>query len=56
MKYITILDLSTCTILEGAINDDDKIEDILKKNKLKESQCSYMITDDYPPLKYAIKR
>jgi hypothetical protein len=56
MKYITILDLTGCTILEGAINDDDKIEDILKKNKLKESQCSYMITDDHPPIKYAIKR
>ncbi len=55
MKYITILNFSTGTILEGAINDDDKIEDILEKNELKESQCNYMITDD-PPLKYAIRK
>lgn len=55
MKYITILDFSTGTILEGAINDDDKIENILEKNGLKESQCNYMISDD-APLKYAIKR
>ena len=54
MEYITILNVRDATIIEGTI-DDDEITDILKKNGLKETDCTWMVTEEQPK-RFALKR
>lgn len=49
MQYIYILDYSNPSRVTIKVSDDvnieEKIDDILRVNGLKESQCSWMISD-----------
>lgn len=49
MQYIYVLDYSTPSRVTIKVADDvdvsEKIDDILRVNGLKESQCSWMISD-----------
>lgn len=49
MQYIYILDYSTPSRVTIKVDDDidvsEKINDILRVNGLKESQCSWLISD-----------
>ena len=55
MEYITILNIRDATIIEGTIDDEDEVVDILKKNGLKETDCTYMVTEEQPK-RFALKR
>lgn len=46
--FVTILDYSTSTLYKGEYSEDIEIEEILKRNGLKESQCSWMISKHEP--------
>lgn len=45
MKYIIILDHTDGSVIEGRINDDEDPIDVLDKHNIKESQCSWMVSD-----------
>ena len=49
MQYIYVLDYSTPSRITIKVNDNidvsEKIDDILRVNGLKESQCSWLISD-----------
>lgn len=49
MQYIYVLDYSTPSRVTIKVDDNidvsEKIDDILRVNGLKESQCSWMISD-----------
>lgn len=46
MEYIIILDYSNKDVIEGTINSDEDVINVLNKHGLKESQCSWMISDE----------
>ena len=49
MQYIYILDYSTPSRVTIKVNDDinveEKIDDILSVNRLKASECSWLVSD-----------
>lgn len=48
MSHLYIFDYSDCTInhIETDDIDNEKTKEILKKHGFKESECSYMISDE----------
>lgn len=46
MEYIIILDHSDNSVIEGTINNDEDVIDILNKHNLKESQCSWITSSE----------
>ena len=55
MKYITILNFRDSTIIEGTIDDEDDVDNILEKNNLKETDCNWMVSEEQPE-RFALRR